>query len=1183
MAPLSLLVTLALLASMLSVACEHMPEGEASAPSIVPIVPSRLRVNAQEPGWYGACPPPAATEEACVNGGEALGLPTTGLRLTWELTLPAAAPRGLEQTQYEAEIVARASGSRVWSSGVVAGAATAVIASPVPELAPEESYAWRVRSLVGLGHSPAPGPSNGEAGGGNWSDYAFFDTAPSQESWSVRGSEWIGGFNEMRGSLVLPDGAAVERARLYAIGLGAFVVSLNGVRVGDHVMDPPQTAYPSRTLFASFNVTTRLRPGENVIGALIGRYKYGYMDVWCNMTAAGQAQAACRSFRLQLVVELAGGTTLTFVTSSAAAEGGWVGRQGPVLYDHEYHGEIRDARRSLVGWDDAPLSGFPQGTWQPVLATPPVRVPDGALFPAQIPPVRTVETRRAVSITKIDQLPGEAAMYCNSSTNRIGGSMKEDQFGTSMMNLTCRPGSGTIDKIIFANFGQPTLADDCSAAALGPCLGSNNSRSVVERLCLGRASCLIAPRTSQFGGGDPCPQELKTLVVLASGCTPAAPPPPPKLPANETSWVYDFGQNVAGFTSLHVAGPAGSKVYVRHAEDLWAVPAPGEPSGVRNHLCSNMKVQPGSSADGGCTNCNNFVGAGQQSAVAAIWGGNCANQTNLFVLNGSGATEHFVPEFTYAGFRYAQVWGLPASLVPTADSLVQHFVHTDVPPTGGVWLPAVTATPGGTEDVLNRVQHAVVYAQRSNLWSIPTDCPQRERRGWLGDAQMSSDEAMLNHDMEAFYANFLDVIRDDQLLGCEVPMGEGGGSCSDAALKEGSLPDVVPFTTGPYGGFPGSVVWQAAYPVIAWHWYRAYNDTAGLRKHWPGLVALADYWGRQPCSATGLNLCGGLGDWVDTNWPNHTTPDTECSAFYNALAMAYMSRAATAIALPAEALLYAARYDAMSALLRQQFANSSLSQTSLVMQLALSLAAPPLANSSGPVAPGDVAAVAARLVDSIRAVGNHTTSGIIGATFVFDVLAATGHGGVALDMLERDDFPSFGYMVSQGATTLWENWQGSLPWGSSSDNHIMFGGGVGTFTYRHLAGLRQGAGSVAWRHIDVRPIPDAVSRLRSANASLLTPRGETAVSWALSDDGSAFTMNVTVPLGSTASVAVAAIPSLPTRLAESAGVLFQGGHCVPAPASSGVLGCLTESTPYAAVVVTVGSGRYRFDAAYARA
>lgn len=114
------------------------------------------------------------------------------------------------------------------------------------------------------------------------------------------------------------------------------VITVNGQRVGDHILDPPQTAYPSRTLYSSYNVTERLRSGENVIGVLLGRYKYGYMDVWCNISAAGHAETACRSFRMQLVVEMTDGSVVSHVSTSRSTVAEWVGRQGPLIYDHEY-------------------------------------------------------------------------------------------------------------------------------------------------------------------------------------------------------------------------------------------------------------------------------------------------------------------------------------------------------------------------------------------------------------------------------------------------------------------------------------------------------------------------------------------------------------------------------------------------------------------------------------------------------------------------------------------------------------------------------------------------------------------------------------------------------------------------------------------------------------------------------
>ena len=239
-----------------------------------------VRVNAQRPSWSNACPPPednvaaspsgdGAAAPPCRRAAESQGLPTTGLRLTWELR-GGDGHRGLAQTEHEAEIVCVATGRTLWR-GNATGSGFAALARPEPELPAESSFAARVRARWVSAGGAFPTWTE-------WSEAALFDTAPSAGSWAARDSEWIGGANQLRSDFALPAASAVRRARLHAIGLGAFVISLNGQRLGDHILDPPQTAYPSRALFSSWNVTQRLRSGSNVLGVLLGRYKYGYVS-----------------------------------------------------------------------------------------------------------------------------------------------------------------------------------------------------------------------------------------------------------------------------------------------------------------------------------------------------------------------------------------------------------------------------------------------------------------------------------------------------------------------------------------------------------------------------------------------------------------------------------------------------------------------------------------------------------------------------------------------------------------------------------------------------------------------------------------------------------------------------------------------------------------------------------------
>ena len=369
------------------------------------------------------------------------------------------------------------------------------------------------------------------------------------------------------------------------------------------------------------------------------------------------------------------------------------------------------------------------------------------------------------------------------------------------------------------------------------------------------------------------------------------------------------------------------------------------------------------------------------------------------------------------------------------------------------------------------------------------------------------------------------------------------------------------------GAFPGSVVWQAAYPVITYNSWKSYGDLQLIDRHWDGLVALADYWARQPCSQKNQNLCGGLGDWVDTLWPVENTDAQATSSFYNTLSVAYMSEIATALGRSAEAAKYAGLFDTMSAAFfdscescdmwasccePSRHANKT-SQTSFIMLLALNLAAPPLSKTRGPVPAALVPAVAANLVANLANHTNHTTSGIVGETFVFDILVAHGYGDVALSMLLRDDAPSVGYMISQGATTLWENWQGQLPQGASgSNNHIMFGGGVGTILYKALAGLANGG--IAWREVAMRPLPAAIERLGSANASVKTPHGLAAISWRRA--GRSLELNATVPAGSTAEVVLPASigNAKVTAVTESGAAVWGDGRCSAPPGAAGFVG-----------------------------
>jgi hypothetical protein len=353
--------------------------------------------------------------------------------------------------------------------------------------------------------------------------------------------------------------------------------------------------------------------------------------------------------------------------------------------------------------------------------------------------------------------------------------------------------------------------------------------------------------------------------------------------------------------------------------------------------------------------------------------------------------------------------------------------------------PAPPAPVPGFPSVLNAIHEMTRRSQLSNLWSVPSDCPQRERRGWMGDAQVSCDEAMLSFDMQAFYRKYLRDVRDDQTRGCQSVPGLQGFRCPDweDGRYNGSVADVVPYDG--VGGWPGCVVWQVAYIVIARTHWRHYGDAAFLAEHWDGMVALMGYFERHINPEIGLNQQACYGDWVDPGGhnPSTVTPASTVTAFYYVLALGQLSEMATALGRAADAQSYGikhnegvrsyhkAYYDAQAGgyspvvetnVTKPPNVAPNGSQTSNAM--ALILGAPQSADATGALAKR----VAANLVADVEARGNHSFGGIVGQRWIYPALEAAGYGAHALATLLQDSFPSFGRMAAQTQTTLCENW-----------------------------------------------------------------------------------------------------------------------------------------------------------------
>ena len=393
------------------------------ANSWTPAAPTKLRT-----GFY----PPDAKAFGCEL--------SEGITLQWAHQHPAPPnDKGVMQTHYHVQILSTNESNKaiIWDTGKVAGATQNIVIggheSPsLLELPSGATLYWRVRAW--LESAATPSPTNASA----WSVPLAFDTAPLRSSWD--NVSWVGGYNQMRANFSLF--APIKRARVYAAGVGAFYLYINGQRASDNIMDPPQSVYPRRTLYMTYDVTTMLVPDAvNIIGAQLGNYKWGYNDVWCNMTESGGPNG-CRALALRLVVEYDTSQADTVLTTFAGPHSPWFGRQGPISWDHFFHGlfssmcasavlacirvtiyaiarcmciyyifasagETFDARLDINGWSSVPALSELRGgatAWAPVSVMTPAGTGFGPLVPTNVPPLRACEVLSPVSAWPVPRL-----------------------------------------------------------------------------------------------------------------------------------------------------------------------------------------------------------------------------------------------------------------------------------------------------------------------------------------------------------------------------------------------------------------------------------------------------------------------------------------------------------------------------------------------------------------------------------------------------------------------------------------------------------------------------------------------------------------------------------------------------------------------------------------------------------
>ncbi len=507
-----------------------------------------------------------------------------------------------------------------------------------------------------------------------------------------------------------------------------------------------------------------------------------------------------------------------------------------------------------------------------------------------------------------------------------------------------------------------------------------------------------------------------------------------------------------------------------------------------------------------------------------------AKVTDHYTLKGAG-TEIYEPRFTYHGFRYVEVTGFPGE--PTLATIEARVVQDDLASAGEF----VCSNP-----LLNRIYQSVRWGVRGNYRSIPTDCPQRdERQGWLGDRSAESRGETYLFNTAALYSKWL-------------------GDMADAQKPSGSVPDVCPAYWPLYSD---NVTWPSSTVIIPGTLREQFGDLAIIQKHYGSAKQWMDYM--NGFVTNGIISRDSYGDWcvppedlklIHSNDPARQTDRALLATAYFYADAQLMAQYAALLGKESDAQGFRALAQQLKTGFNARFlderkgAYGNGSQTSCVLPLAFGL-----------VPEAQQGQVFQHLLEKIQNESHgHIGTGLIGGQWLMRVLSDNGRPDVALEIATQQTYPSWGYMIEHGATTIWELWNGNTADPAmNSGNHVMLVGDLVIWLNECLAGIKSDPAQPGFKHILLRPEP--VSGLSFARATHQSPCGLIASGWSKDEHG--FHWDVTIPINATATAYLpASSPGGITEhgrfLSQARGVTFQGMN-------------------QGRAVLELGSGNYHFD------
>ena len=740
----------------------------------------------------------------------------------------------------------------------------------------------------------------------------------------------------------------IKSARLYITGLGYYEASINGKRVGDHVLDPGWTNYAKRVLYSTYDVTDLIDNGGNCIGVILGNGWFNPlpMKMWGKYNLRDALPHGRPQFIAQLRIDYNDGTSKVIISNEK-----WKTYESAILRNNIYLGEVYDARREIDDWN---IFGFDDSYWNNAKIA---ESKLGKLQAQKQPPIKITDKLKPIKLT-----------------------------------------------------------------------------------------------------------EPKANV-----------------------WIFDMGQNYAGWVKLKIKAKAGTKIRLRYGELLYK-------DGTLNVMTSAAGQIKGKKGDG--------------SLISGPFGPDTAWQSDTYITKGKGI-EYYTPKFTFHGFRYVEITGYPGR--PPLDAIEGLRLSSDLPKSGSFEC---------SNELFNKIQKMTEWTFLSNVFSVQSDCPQRERFGYGGDLAVTTDAYIYNFDMSNFYAK---VVRD----------------FAEAAHPNGMLTDTAPFVGIEFCG----IGWALAHPLTLLELYQYYGNISLIKEQYD----VARKWFETVISENDLIITNGLSD--HESLAPIPTSEMVTPLYYQSAII--MSELAAIIGRTDDAEKYQKLSKRIRKAYLQKFHNKGSGKFAPYTQASQAFAV-----YTGIVPKDEIGKAVNELVNNIDEHQGHLTTGIFGTKYMLDVLSEYGYAETAAQIVNQKSFPGWGFMLENGATTLWEHWEFSD--NTFSHNHPMFGS-VSEWFYKWVAGIQADSSAVGFNKIVIRPqIMEEVTWVKAHYNSI---HGKIISAW--KRNGNTFTLEVTIPVNTTAKV------YLP---AEDISTIKENGTSI---SNIRNIKFLNKGNGY--TVFEIGSGNYSFE------